>query len=323
MIIPGRLSATGSGQPTRPTASQGPAELAEGSLLRDFVVLMRGSCSDVEDLHEEIAGVLAPLDLRLSPAKTRIGHMSEAFDFLGFRIQWRRKKGTDKWYVYTFIADRPLRSLKAKIRALTRRTSQQDLGTVLIRLNQIMRGWVNYFKHAVAKHTFKVLEIFAWRRVIQMLIEHRRRGAGRAAQAEAGEVALQGPLVRGPAQLGAQDPADPGRGPIRVLPPQPHRQLHDLGRGPRAGLPRVGDQRVEPAGPPVPDPPVHRLPRHPDPNGSVCSGAAIARTNRPRCFLACTPRPRGLSRAARYAEVASRDAGLVVVPGVRRVLHSA
>jgi hypothetical protein len=95
--------------------------------------------------------------------------------------------------------------------------------------------------------------------------EHRRHSAGRAAQTEAGEVPLQGPLVRGPAQLSAQDPADPGRGPIRVLPPQPHRQLHDLGWGPRAGLPRVGDQRVEPTGPPIPYPPVHRLPRHPDP----------------------------------------------------------
>jgi RNA-directed DNA polymerase len=137
----------------------------------DFVVLVRGTRSDVEDLREEIVRVLAPLDLRLSPAKTRIGHMSEAFDFLGFRIQWRRKRGTDKWYVYTFIADRPVRPVKAKIRTLTRRTSQQDLGTVLIRLNQIMRGWANYFKHAVAKHTFKVLEIFAWRRVIRMLME--------------------------------------------------------------------------------------------------------------------------------------------------------
>ena len=38
--------------------------------------------------------------------------MSEGFDFLGFRIQWNRKRGTNKWYVYTFIADRPIRSVK-------------------------------------------------------------------------------------------------------------------------------------------------------------------------------------------------------------------
>jgi RNA-directed DNA polymerase len=106
----------------------------------DFVVLVHGTRDDVETLREEVADVLAPLGLLLSPAKTRIVHMSEAFDFLGFRIQWKRKGGTDKWHVYTFIADRPIRSLKAKIRALTNRTSQQDLRYVLIRLNQIVRG---------------------------------------------------------------------------------------------------------------------------------------------------------------------------------------
>ena len=102
-------------------------------------------------LREEIVDVLAPLGLRLSPAKTRVVHMSESFDFLGFRIQWRRKRGSNRYYVYTFIADRPLRQLKDKIRALTNRTSQQGPRDVLIRINQILRGWVNYFKHAVCK----------------------------------------------------------------------------------------------------------------------------------------------------------------------------
>ena len=97
--------------------------------------------------------------------------MSEGFDFLGFRIQWKRKRGTGKWYVYTFIADRPIRSLKAKIRALTRRTSQQDLGYVLARLNMVMHGWARFFRHAVAKETFSMLDYFTWRRVARMLME--------------------------------------------------------------------------------------------------------------------------------------------------------
>ncbi|MER7009703.1 group II intron reverse transcriptase/maturase [Dactylosporangium sp. NPDC000555] len=133
----------------------------------DFVILVHGTRADVETLHEEIATVLEPLGLRLSPVKTRIVHMSEAFDFLGFRIQWRRKRGTNKWYVYTFIADRPIRSLKDKVRALTSRLSQQHPRDVLIRLNQIMRGWANYFKHAVCKHTLGRLENFVWHRVIR------------------------------------------------------------------------------------------------------------------------------------------------------------
>ena len=64
---------------------------------------------------------------------------------------------------------RPIRSLKAKIRALTRRTSQLDLGYVLIRLGQVMHGWANFFRHAIAKNAFSMLDNFAWWRVIRML----------------------------------------------------------------------------------------------------------------------------------------------------------
>ena len=140
----------------------------------DFVVLVHGNDSDVTAIRDDVAAVLAPIGLRLSPAKTRIVHMSEGFDFLGFRIQWRRKKGTNKWYVYTFIGDRPIRSVKAKIRALTHRLSQMDLEYVLDRLNSIMHGWANYFRHAIAKNVFSMLDSFTWRRLIRMLM-HRFR----------------------------------------------------------------------------------------------------------------------------------------------------
>ncbi|WP_222849913.1 group II intron maturase-specific domain-containing protein [Trebonia kvetii] len=130
-------------------------------------MLVHGTREDAESVREEGADVLAPVGLRLSPAKTQVVHMSDGFDFLGFRIRWRRKRGTDKWYVYTFISDRPIRSLKDKVRAMTGRTSQLPPRDVLIRLNQIMRGWANYFRHAVCKHTLDALDNFVWHRVIR------------------------------------------------------------------------------------------------------------------------------------------------------------
>ena len=114
------------------------------------------------------------MGLRLSEAKTRVVHMSEGFDFLGFRITWMRKRGTDKWFVYTFIADKPVREFKRKIRALTHRQSQADFATVLTRINQIQRGWANYFRHAVAKHTFDRLQAFVWWRIINMMLKRYR-----------------------------------------------------------------------------------------------------------------------------------------------------
>ncbi|MEU3619867.1 group II intron maturase-specific domain-containing protein [Streptomyces sp. NPDC006872] len=122
--------------------------------------------SHVEALREDTADVLQPLSLRLSEGKTQVVHMSGGFDFLGFRIQWRRKQGTDNWHVYTFIADQPIRQLKDKIRALTNRTSQQNLRDMLIRRNQIMRGRANCFMHVVCKAALSSLASFTWHRVI-------------------------------------------------------------------------------------------------------------------------------------------------------------
>ena len=132
----------------------------------DFVVLVHGQRHHVEDLREEVSHVLEPLGLRLSPAKTQIVHMAQGFDFLGFRIQWRRKRGTHTWHVYTFIAKRPIRSVKDKIRALTPRTSQVPLAAVIGRINMLTRGWSNYFKHAIASRTFSHLRNFIWWRIV-------------------------------------------------------------------------------------------------------------------------------------------------------------
>lgn len=142
----------------------------------DFAVLIDSTEQDAAAVREQIAGVLATLGLRFSGARTRVAHLSEGFSFPGFRIQWRRKRGTSKWHVCTFIDQRPIRALKAKIRAVTPGTSQLDMGYVLTRLGQVMHGWANYFRHAVAKNTFSMLDNFAWRRVVRMLrARHRWR----------------------------------------------------------------------------------------------------------------------------------------------------
>jgi RNA-directed DNA polymerase len=135
----------------------------------DFAVMVHGTRDDTEALREEIGQVLATIGLRFSEAKTQVVHLDEGFDFLGFRLQRRRKRGTNRWYVYTFIADRPVRSVRAKIRAITGRTSQHNPGAVLIRLGQILRGWSAYFRHAVCKHTLSALARFTWTRVARWL----------------------------------------------------------------------------------------------------------------------------------------------------------
>ncbi|MEV7817825.1 group II intron reverse transcriptase/maturase [Streptomyces flaveolus] len=140
----------------------------------DFAIMVHGTREHVEELRGQVSEVLATMGLVLSPSKTRIVHLADGFNFLGFRIVWNRKRGTDKWYVYTFIADKPVEALKRKIKSLTLRLSHLDYRVALIRINQIQRGWANYFKHAVAKHTLSRLATFVWWRVVHWVM-HRNR----------------------------------------------------------------------------------------------------------------------------------------------------
>lgn len=141
----------------------------------DWVVMMAGTEADAEGLREEAAAVLAPMGLRLSEAKTKVVHIDEGFDFLGFRIQRRRKRGTVKRFVYTYPSKKALGSIIDKVRTLTRRSAHRTLADLLRRLNPVLRGWCNFFRHGVSKRTFSYLDAFAWRRVTRWL---RKRHVG-------------------------------------------------------------------------------------------------------------------------------------------------
>ena len=133
----------------------------------DFVVLVKGTRDHAEGLRTEVAAVLRPMGLRLSEAKTKVAHIDEGFDFLGFRIQRQIKRGTNKRYVYIYPSKKALSSIKAKVRALTRGSTNQPLAVLLHRLTPVLRGWTNYFRHGVSKATFGYLDHFTWVRVLR------------------------------------------------------------------------------------------------------------------------------------------------------------
>ena len=59
----------------------------------DLVLMVSGDRQHAEELRQEVAAVLAPLGLRLAPEKTRVVHIDEGFDFLGYHIRRMRKRG--------------------------------------------------------------------------------------------------------------------------------------------------------------------------------------------------------------------------------------
>ncbi|MFM8895691.1 MAG: reverse transcriptase domain-containing protein, partial [Actinomycetales bacterium] len=132
----------------------------------DFVVVVAGQRCHAERLREDVAGVLAPMGLHLSPEKTRVVHIDEGLDFLGFRIRRMRKRGTSKSYVYTVPSKKAIASIKEQVRTRTSRsTLHLTLAELLTTIGRVLRGWANYFRHGVSKAVFNTIDSYAWERI--------------------------------------------------------------------------------------------------------------------------------------------------------------
>jgi RNA-directed DNA polymerase len=142
----------------------------------DWCLVISGTKADAEALREEIAGILSTMGLRLSSEKTVITHIDEGLDFLGWRIQRHRKRGTDRSYVYTYPARKSLRAVMGKVKTWCRRMdTNQPLEVLLRRLNPMLRGWCAHFRPGVSSATFAYLSAYTWARVIGWVRRKHRR----------------------------------------------------------------------------------------------------------------------------------------------------
>jgi RNA-directed DNA polymerase len=140
--------------------------------------MVSGERHHAEALREEVAGVLAPMGLRLSPEKTQVVHIDQGFEFLGFHIRRQRKRGTQKHHVYTKPSKKAIQSIKDKVKDRTRSAHlHRDPGGLIVGLNRMLRGWANYFRHGVSKRIFGTIDNHAWRRIVTWLFrKHSRLG---------------------------------------------------------------------------------------------------------------------------------------------------
>ncbi len=131
----------------------------------DWVVMVAGTKADAEQLRDEAAAVLSQMGLRLSEEKTVVAHIDQGFNFLGMHIQRHLQRGSNRRFVYTYPSRSALMAVKAEVRSITRRSTNQSLPVLLHRLNLVLRGWVNYHRHGASAKTFAYLSAFTWRRV--------------------------------------------------------------------------------------------------------------------------------------------------------------
>jgi RNA-directed DNA polymerase len=144
----------------------------------DFVLLCNGPRAEVERLREEMRQVLWDrLRLELSLEKTRITHVTEGFDFLGFHLEWKLPKSGKPWLRVT-PSEKSIQRLRHTIKTMTRRNTfyQSPLEKVKA-LNRVLRGWNQYYEHVNATAIASKLTFWANDRLFLWLKKRHKRGA--------------------------------------------------------------------------------------------------------------------------------------------------
>jgi RNA-directed DNA polymerase len=126
----------------------------------DFIIT--GASKEVlEKVKELIEEFLKERGLTLSPEKTKIVHIEEGFDFLG----WNVRKYDGKFLIKP--AKKNVRAFLQKVREIIKQAKTAKQETVIEKLNPIIRGWANYHQNQVAKETFIKVDYVIWQQLWQ------------------------------------------------------------------------------------------------------------------------------------------------------------
>jgi len=112
----------------------------------DFVVLCNGTKAEALAIKQEIGELLRTMGLTLSEEKTKVTHITEGFDFLGYRII--RSIGTSgKLVPKVLIPEKAIKRFRDKVREmLAPSTTKESIGYTIQRLNWLTRGWCEYYR---------------------------------------------------------------------------------------------------------------------------------------------------------------------------------
>lgn len=120
--------------------------------------IVTGSSQEVvERARRLIKAFLKERGLELSEKKTKITHIDEGFDFLG----WTFRKFDQDWRMTPSKTSR--KRLYAKVRTVVHkhRTSKQI--SLIAELNPILRGWAQYHKNVAATRIFNQMDHMVWK----------------------------------------------------------------------------------------------------------------------------------------------------------------
>ena len=119
-----------------------------------------------------VAAFLAERGLVLSPEKTKVTHIGDGFDFLG----WNIRKYNGKLLMKPSKAN--LKAHLGKIRKIIKANKTAKQVSLINLLNPILRGWANYHSHVVAKKAFARVDHEVWSMLWRWAVRrHPNKGA--------------------------------------------------------------------------------------------------------------------------------------------------
>ncbi|MDP3668827.1 MAG: group II intron reverse transcriptase/maturase [Telluria sp.] len=122
----------------------------------DFIITGKSKEWLEHEVKPAVVAFLAERGLILSPEKTKITHISEGFDFLG----WNIRKYNGKLLMKPSKAN--VKAHLDKIREVIKGNKTAKQANLIKMLNPILRGWANYHRHVVAKETFRRVDHEVW-----------------------------------------------------------------------------------------------------------------------------------------------------------------
>jgi len=145
----------------------------------DWILVVRGTKAQAQDIKEACKIFLRDeLGLELSEEKTRITHIEDGFDFLGYRlVRCNTPSNGRKVGVFIRPSEKSVKRIQAKIKAMTTRSTLNDDYLLKIQaMNAVIRGWANYYRAVNPTETFDGLDAYVWLRLKKWLEKKYRIG---------------------------------------------------------------------------------------------------------------------------------------------------
>lgn len=131
-------------------------------------------------VYKRLCEELSKLDVTLNAEKTRIVDLKrdETFTFLGFVFR-RAKTKSGKWGIIKTPKMEVRTKLLRKLKDIFRHHQSQSVNRVIYLINQVLRGWVNYFRIGNSGRCFGYVKDWVEKKVRRHLMRARhRRGFG-------------------------------------------------------------------------------------------------------------------------------------------------